>query len=489
MANITFNNSYAQLPDIFFSEIQPEKSPNPSLIRLNNQLAETLGVNVDWLSSDLGLAMLSGQVLPEDATPIAMVYAGHQFGNWTSPLGDGRALLIGEIIDKKGVRRDLHLKGSGKTAYSRNGDGKSALGPVLREYIVSEAMAALGVPTTRALAAVTTGETIYRDTPQQGAILTRVAQSHIRIGTFQYFYAQGDDKALKTLSDYVIERHYPEVKDTQSPYKELLNKIVDGQVILIAKWMSFGFIHGVMNTDNTQIAGETLDYGPCAFMDTFDPMKTFSAIDEDGRYAWANQPHIAQWNLARLAEAILPLLDPDPNIASQIAADAVNSFNSHFQIQFLQIFREKFGLLSDDVDYSALIEDTFETMAANNVDFTLFFRNLTRIAAGMPDTILQDLFDDPKACDTWLVSWRHCLLEDKASQDQSLKIMRERNPIFIPRNHQIEKALRTAENGDFSLFNQLIEILSNPFSEQPEHSEFEKAPLKSEIIHKTFCGT
>ena len=489
MTKLSFDNSYAALPDSFFQIVQPDKAPDPVLIRVNTGLADLLGLDQDWVNSKDGLAMFSGQALPKEAEPIAMAYAGHQFGGWVPQLGDGRALLLGEVIAKDGVRRDIQLKGSGRTPFSRAGDGKSALGPVLREYIVSEAMAALGVPTTRALAAITTGEDVYRNNVQPGAVFTRVAQSHIRIGTFQYFSALGDENSVKTLSDYVIKRHFPEVREDDNPYKGLLRAIVERQADLIAQWMSFGFIHGVMNTDNMQVVGETIDYGPCAFMDDFHPQKVFSSIDRHGRYAWINQPTIAQWNLERLSETLLFLLADDQDQAVKEAEEVLSGFGERFSKSFSNAFCQKLGLQCSNEKHDDFIEDIFSVMAENEVDFTLFFRHLTRVAAGEPDDVLCGLFNDSTACREWLKTWRKHLLQDKFDQDERVAAMRQVNPIFIPRNHRIEEAIQAAQLGDFKPFNCLVDVLAKPFNEQPDNAEFEKDPAPEEVVHHTFCGT
>jgi uncharacterized protein YdiU (UPF0061 family) len=461
----------------------------PTLIRVNTELASFMGIDVDWLSSNEGFAMLSGQKLPEGADPIAMAYAGHQFGGWSPKLGDGRALLIGEVIAKDGVRRDIQLKGSGHTPFSRSGDGKSALGPVLREYIVSEAMAALGVPTTRALAAVSTGENVIRNGVEPGGVFTRVAQSHVRICTFQYFYARQDHDAVKVLADYVIERHYPEAANEVNPYATLFCLIAERQAELIAKWMSFGFIHGVMNTDNVQIAGETIDYGPCAFMDDFHPQKVFSSIDQYGRYAWGKQSEIGQWNLMRLADTLLPLIDDDLENAKKIAQEAIQNFNVVFVNSIFKKFSRKLGLLSDDESQNDLIASTFEIMAKNEVDFTLFFRHLTKIYGGGEIDFLCSLFKDPMACENWLTMWRKHLSHDTENDKERLKAMRAYNPILIPRNHRIAEAINAGEQGDFKIFHRLVDALAKPYEEQQEYADLEKAPAPVEIVNQTFCGT
>ncbi|PCJ96619.1 MAG: hypothetical protein COA45_10945 [Zetaproteobacteria bacterium] len=489
MRKIPFDNSYARLPEVFFALVQPEKAPDPAWIRVNTELADFLELDRDWILSEEGLAMFSGKALPKEAKPIAMAYAGHQFGGWVPRLGDGRALLLGEVIAQDGMRHDIQLKGAGKTPFSRAGDGKSALGPVLREYIVSEAIAALGVPTTRALAAVTTGETVHRDSIQPGAVLTRVAQSHVRIGTFQYFSACGDEKAVKTLADYVIDRHYPEVKQHANPYKALLKEIVERQAVLIAQWMSFGFIHGVMNTDNMQVVGETIDYGPCAFMDEYHPQKVFSSIDRQGRYSWMNQPTIAQWNLARLAETLLFLLAEDQDQAVKEAEGALGAFNDKFSERFSNVFSQKLGLQWSGEEHRDFIENTLSVMAESEVDFTLFFRHLTCVAGGESEKVLRSLFNDPTDCDKWLKTWRIYLTKDNWDQERRVAVMRRKNPIFIPRNHRIEDAIQAAQKGDYKPFNLLVDILKNPFTEQPENAELEKAPTPEEVVHHTFCGT
>ena len=512
----TFDNSYARLPAKFYAPAQPGSCSAPKLLRLNKPLAEKLGLDPSWLASEAGLAMLSGGQLPAGAEPIAMAYAGHQFGGWSPQLGDGRAILLGEIIAKDGVRHDIQLKGSGRTRWSRSGDGKAGLGPVLREYIVSEAMAALGVPTTRALAAVTTGERILRRPPEPGAIVARVARSHVRIGTFQYFYARQDGDAVKRLADYVIARHYPEVDGaevdgaevdgaevdgaeadgaevdnvaTGRRYRMLFQYIVKTQAQLVAQWMALGFIHGVMNTDNVQIAGETLDYGPCAFIDNYHPNKVFSSIDRNGRYAWGNQPTMAQWNLTRLAETLLPLLNPDKDEAVAWVKEALAGFQNTFVKRLGGRFRAKLGLLDDASEHGDMVNTTLATLATHAVDFTLFFRHLTRVADGAPADDLRALFDAPSACDVWLTQWRQQLKHDPDPAAQRLARMRRSNPILIPRNHRIEEAIQAAYREDYAPFHRLVEALANPFEEQPEHAELELAPQPDEVVEHTFCGT
>lgn len=489
MSPVAFDNSYARLPEKFFKKVDPNAPPSPKLIRANTELASFLGIDLDWFISNDGLAMLSGQKLPDGADPLAMAYAGHQFGGFSPKLGDGRAVLLGEVIAQDGTRMDIQLKGSGHTPFSRSGDGKSALGPVLREYIISEAMAKLGVPTTRALAAVSTGENVVRNGLEPGGVFTRVAQSHIRIGTFQYFYARQDNEAVKVLADYVIERHYPEAANADNPYATMLSLIAARQAELIAKWMSFGFIHGVMNTDNVQIVGETIDYGPCAFMDDFHPQKVFSSIDQYGRYAWGKQSEIGQWNLMRLADTLLPLIDDDLDNAEKIAEEAIQNFNVLFLNSIFTKFSRKLGLLSDDESQNDLISSTFQVMTENEVDFTLFFRHLTKIYGGGETDFLCSLFKDPATCENWLTMWRKYLSHDKGNDKERLEVMRAYNPILIPRNHRIAEAIKAGEQGDFKAFHRLVDALAKPFDEQSQYADLEQAPEPVEIVHQTFCGT
>tara|TARA_R110002073_G_scaffold180366_5_gene338725 strand:- start:238 stop:1701 length:1464 start_codon:yes stop_codon:yes gene_type:complete len=487
MTAIPFDNSYARLPDAFFARVMPARVPEPSLLKVNETLAEQLGLDTAWLYSEEGVSMLSGNLLPSNAEPISMAYAGHQFGGWVPQLGDGRAILLGEILDKNGVRHDIQLKGSGRTPFSRRGDGKAALGPVLREYLVSEAMAALGVPTTRSLAVMLTGETVSRDTLLPGAILTRVAQNHVRVGTFQYFYAREDWESLRTLTDYIISRDYPHVQQAQNPYLAFLTAVVERQATLIAKWMCIGFIHGVMNTDNMQIAGETIDYGPCAFMDNFHPEKVFSSIDQYGRYAWNQQPVIAQWNLMRLAETLIPILGDVKEKAIQVKK-VINQFNSLFNRHLLQGFSNKLGLLAEDSN-EEIIKETFSIMTENEVDFTLFFRQLTRITTGESEKDFLALLASPESGKEWLLKWRKCISDDAVPNADRIALMRQANPIFIPRNHRIEAVIKSAVQGNFKPFHLLAKILSHPYEVQPKHASFESPPKPEEVVCQTFCGT
>lgn len=478
-APISFDNSYARLPSRFYAKLNPDVAPKPELLRLNNRLATEIGVDPDWLDSTDGLAMLSGAAVAEGSEPLAMAYAGHQFGGWSHQLGDGRAHLLGEVVGPDGIRRDIQLKGSGQTPFSRMGDGKAALGPVLREYIISEFMAAVGVPTTRALAATLTGARVQRETGQPGAVLARVAQSHVRVGTFQYFYAREDTDAVKTLADYVIDRHYPDAAKTDAPYRSLLQHIVDRQAKLIAQWMSLGFIHGVMNTDNMQIAGETIDYGPCAFMDAFNPKSVFSSIDHGGRYAWGNQPNIGVWNLSRLAETLLPLLDADTDAAVSIAQEVVGTFSPTFNAALNGRYGRKFGV-ADEPEFT---QSTFRTMTEQGVDYTLFFSGLTRVANGGDQGQVVDLFYEAKAGADWVAMWQAKL--DPAR----LPEMAAENPVYIPRNHRVEQALSAANSGDFKPFETLLDVLADPFTAQSEYDAYEAPPKPEEVVQETFCGT
>jgi uncharacterized protein YdiU (UPF0061 family) len=495
MAAIAFDNSYARLPEAFFARVRPAEVPQPGLIKVNRALARDLGLDPDWLASAEGVAMLAGNTLPETAEPIAMAYAGHQFGGWSPQLGDGRAILIGEVVAADGVRRDVQLKGSGRTPFSRQGDGKAPLGPVIREYLVSEAMAALGVPTTRALAAVTTGEVVERETRQPGGVLTRVAQSHVRVGTFQYFYARDEQVLLKQLADYVIARHYPDAQQAENPYRGLLEGVIARQAELIAQWLQIGFIHGVMNTDNMQIAGETIDFGPCAFMEDFDAATVLSSIDRHGRYAWGNQASIGQWNLSRLAEALLPLLGPDENTAVAEATAALDAYGPRFEALFTQGFRRKLGLApvadGKETEADAFLDETFTTLSQQRVDFTLFFRRLTQVANGSDAQPLLALFAEASAGEQWLAGWRAVsgFAAGTAGDAERAAAMQRVNPIYIPRNHRVEQAIQGALRGDYADFERLNAVLARPFDEQPDAAAYEQPAAPDEVVQRTFCGT
>lgn len=480
---IQFDNSYATLPDRFFARVAPTPVAAPRLIKLNLSLAEQLRLDAGWLASPDGVGFLAGQAVPEGADPIATAYAGHQFGNFVPQLGDGRAILLGEVIDRDGIRRDLQLKGAGPTPFSRRGDGRAALGPVLREYIVSEAMAALGIPTTRALAAVLSGDRVQRETMLPGAVLTRVASSHIRIGTFQFFAAREDIEALRHLADHVINRHYPEAATDAHPYRALLAQVIARQAALVARWMHVGFIHGVMNTDNVSIAGETIDYGPCAFMDAYDPAAVFSSIDQGGRYAYANQPRIALWNLTRLAECLLPLLDDDPAAAIELAKTALSEFALAFQPAYMAGMRAKLGL-PEAGDSDLLVTDFLQLLAENEADFTLAFRRLCNAADG-DSSELRVMFAEPAAFEAWISKWQ----QQRTATSPDGAALRRINPAFIPRNHRIEAVIAAAVRGDFAPFEELLTVLAHPYDDQQAFAAYAEPPLPEQRVLKTFCGT
>lgn len=490
-ATIPFDNSYARLPDAFFAPVDPTPVEAPQLIAFNRALAEELGLDAEMLERH-GAGYFSGNVALPGSLPLAMAYAGHQFGQFVPRLGDGRAILIGEVVDRAGKRRDIQLKGAGPTPYSRRGDGRAALGPVLREYIISEAMHALGIPTTRALAAVTTGQPVYRDRVLPGAVFTRVAASHIRVGTFQFFAARGEVENLRILADHVIERHYPELKGAELPYLALLDAVAERQASLIARWLGVGFIHGVMNTDNMTISGETIDFGPCAFMDRYDPRTVFSSIDQHGRYAFGNQPGIGQWNIARLAEALLPILDDDEDKALEAANAAVGRFMDRFQAHWKTVIRAKLGLADAERDSDQdLIRDLLVTLYEQKADYTLAFRRLADATEDeSADAALGALLEDPTALGPWLAAWRERLSQDTATPQARAAAMRRVNPAFIPRNHKVEEALAAAiDDGDFSLFAALNDVLSRPYEDQPAFAAYAEPPKPGEEITATFCGT
>jgi uncharacterized protein YdiU (UPF0061 family) len=441
-----FANTYARLPERFYARLNPTAVAAPRLVKLNRELAQDLGLDPDELANQQGVEILAGNRVAEGSEPLAEAYAGHQFGHFVPQLGDGRANLLGEVMGRDAIRYDIQLKGSGPTPFSRGGDGKAALGPVLREYIVSEAMAALGVPTTRALAAVTTGERVLRDTVLPGAVFTRVAASHLRVGTFQYFAARGDMEATRILADYAIGRHYPEAAQAKQPYRALLDGVVGRHARLVAQWLLLGFIHGVMNTDNTSISGETIDYGPCAFMEAYDPAKVFSSIDHQGRYAYGNQPRAAHWNLARLAEALLPLLQEEQGseeAALASAQEALAAFAPQFETALAAGLGRKLGLLTDHEGDDSLAQDLLRRMAENRADFTLTFRRLSTAAFGPEgDQAVRTLFAEPSAYDAWAEQWRRRLEEEPVSPQERAAAMRRSNPAFIPRNHLVQEGPR-----------------------------------------------
>jgi uncharacterized protein YdiU (UPF0061 family) len=485
-----FQNSYAALPDNFFARVAPTPVAAPRLIKLNRRLAEELGLDPDQLETPEGVEILAGKTVPSGADPIAMAYAGHQFGHFVPQLGDGRAILLGEVLDRNGVRRDIQLKGSGPTPFSRRGDGRAALGPVLREYIVSEAMFALGIPTTRSLAAVLTGEPVYRETALPGAVLTRVATSHIRVGTFQYFAARRDTEAVRRLADHVIGRHYPELADVERPYHALLSAVIGRQAALVARWMNVGFIHGVMNTDNSSISGETIDYGPCAFMDAYDPATVFSSIDEMGRYAFANQPRIALWNLTRLAECLLPLFSDDQEQAVRDAETALDGFPEQFTTAYEAGLRRKLGLFTAHPDDQNLAQALLDAMAAGKADFTLTFRRLSQAASDGNDAEVGAVFQEPAGFDEWAPRWRQRLAQEPQAPAERQAAMQAVNPAFIPRNHRIEAAIAAAVgNDDFAPFQELITVLASPYLDQPAFAAYGEPPQPDQRVLQTFCGT
>lgn len=490
MNSILFDNSYAKLPDRFVARVDPTRPSAPDLIALNRDLARQLGIDPDWLEGPEGLDFLSGRVIAPGSEPIATAYAGHQFGNFVPQLGDGRAILLGEVIDRDGRRRDIQLKGAGRTPFSRRGDGRAALGPVLREFLVSEAMAALGIPTTRTLAATVTGDPVQRDRPLPGAVLVRVAASHIRVGTFQFFAARQDVDALRILADHVIERHYPEAAHGQRPYEALLEQVVEAQADLIARWMLVGFIHGVMNTDNMSIAGETIDYGPCAFLDRYDPATVFSSIDQQGRYAFGNQPQIGLWDLTRFAETLLPLLADDESEAIAIAETGLAKFAPCFAKARVAGLLRKLGIAEGREDDAQLAETVLAELQRNLVDYTLFFRRLSgAVGPGAGDEPVRELFADPTAADALLTTWRARLPLERRSAAEIKHDMDAVNPAYIPRNHRIEEVITAAEKGDFAPFETLRGVLSRPFDDQPEHAAYQNPPLEHERVRATFCGT
>jgi uncharacterized protein YdiU (UPF0061 family) len=491
-----FDNTYARLPQYFYARVNPTPVASPRMVKVNMELARRLQLDANALTSEQGLEILVGNRVAEGADPLAQAYAGHQFGHFVPQLGDGRANLLGEVIARDGVRYDIQLKGSGRTPFSRGGDGRAALGPVLREYIVSEAMAALGVPTTRALAAVTTGERVLRETALPGAVLTRVAASHLRVGTFQYFAARGDTEGIRRLADYAIARHYPKAAQAKQPYRSLLDGVIARQAHLVAQWMLLGFIHGVMNTDNTSISGETIDYGPCAFMEAFDPDKVFSSIDHQGRYAYSNQPLAAHWNLMRLAEALLPVLEQEEGTqkaALASANEALAAFGPQFEAAHIAGLRRKLGLFTEHEGDAALAQDLLDRMAANRADFTLTFRRLCDAVAGPKGHEgVRALFAEPAAYDSWATGWRQRLGLEKESVlgQERATAMRMTNPVFIPRNHMVEAALNTAiERQDFQPFEELLKVVSRPYEDGPNLERYAAPARPEECVSQTFCGT
>ena len=486
----SFDNSYARDLTDMYLRVNPTQVAAPRLIAFNTALAEELGLDRRGLEEDAA-AIFSGNLIPHGAEPLAMAYAGHQFGHFVPQLGDGRAILLGEVIDIYGARRDIQLKGAGPTPFSRRGDGRAALGPVLREYIVSEAMHALGIPATRALSAVLTGERVQRETGKPSAVFTRVAASHIRVGTFQFFAARGDKASVRRLADYAIARHYPELIGGEHPYAAFLSAVMERQARLIAQWMGVGFIHGVMNTDNMAVSGESIDFGPCAFLDNYHPNKVFSSIDEYGRYAYSNQSVIAQWNLARLAETLLPLLDADEVKALALANEMIGAFPGRFERHWINAMRRKLGLLSAEEGDEALVKEWLALLLDNNMDFTIAFRRLGGAQEAMEEKdSFRSLFTDVAAFDAWHGVWHARLADEPQTREARAELMRQSNPARIPRNHRIEEVIRAAEDeGNFAPFHEMLASVSEPFDTKTAFATFELTPEVGEEVTRTFCGT
>jgi uncharacterized protein YdiU (UPF0061 family) len=486
---LAFDNSYARLPDRFYARVLPTPVSRPLLLAYNASLASTLGLTNEEVESNTGIEIFAGNLIPEGAEPIALAYAGHQFGGFVPQLGDGRAILLGEIDALDGQHYDLQLKGSGRTPFSRNGDGRAALGPVLREYLLSEAMAKLGVPTTRALVAVTTGEFVERETPLPGAVLTRVALSHLRIGTFQYFAARRDHDALKLLVDYALVRLYPNLSTRDSPAIQLLDAVLETQAAIVAKWQAIGFVHGVMNTDNMSISGETIDYGPCAFLDAFDPERTFSSIDRRGRYRFANQPHIAHYNLTCLAEALRFLVNDNAELAASEVNEHLSLFPRQFRAAYSAELRRKLGLLTERDSDWALAQELLEHMATERVDYTQCFYRLSQVLAPGDDHSVLKQFSNGDWFRDWIGKWRHRLAQDGQPHAAQYRLMRQSNPVFIPRNHRVQEAINAATVGDLAPFERLHATLDAPYTDQPEATELMLPPGDEQWSYQTFCGT
>ena len=477
-----FDNTYSRLPKVMSSQLTPIPVENPKLTIFNHGFSKELGLDFSSLNNNQIASIFSGNLLPKESKCIAQAYAGHQFGYFTM-LGDGRAILIGEHLSKNNKRFDIQFKGSGKTPYSRNGDGRAALGPMLREYIVSEAMHSLGIPTTRSLAVVKTGENVIRETPLPGAILTRVAASHIRVGTFQYVTATEDEKNLKTLFDYTIDRHYPKIKDSKTPAIDLLKIVMEKQIKLVVDWMRVGFIHGVMNTDNMAISGETIDYGPCAFMDAYDPETVFSSIDHNGRYAYFNQPGITKWNLARFAETLLPLIDKNKDKAIKIVTEIINNFGEIYKKNWLEMMKKKLGLIGEKDNNEKLINDLLSLLHEQKADYTNTFCSL------MNEDVQNDKIFNNKEFIDWHQKWKECLAKNNNSTEESLKLMRSVNPIVIPRNHKVEEVLEAANKDDLNPFHDFLKVLEKPYENQIKNNNYQSPAPPSEKKYQTFCGT
>jgi len=482
------DNSFVRELEGLYVPWQGAPVAEPRLLALNDELAAELGLDPEALQADGGVDVLAGKVVPDGASPVAQAYAGHQFGSYSPRLGDGRALLLGEILDTHGRRRDLHLKGSGRTPFARGGDGKAVVGPMLREYVIGEAMHALGIPTSRALAVVATGEDIVRDAVLPGAVLARVAASHIRVGTFQYAAMNGGSELVRRLADYSIVHHHPHAAEAENPYLAFYEAVIDTQASLVAQWMLVGFIHGVMNTDNMAISGETIDYGPCAFMDAFDPATVFSSIDHGGRYAYGNQPHVAPWNLARLAEALLPVIDNDKDTAVAAATDALQTFPDRFHRYWSAGMRAKLGLTEPDDVTGALIDDLLRLLYEQAVDYTSSFRALSASLRGDAGPA-HVLFAEPFAFDAWADRWREQLAHERSDPGETATAMDRVNPLYIPRNNQVEEALAAATAGDLEPFQRLLDVLAHPFDERPGLESYAAPAPASWGPYRTFCGT
>lgn len=476
---INFNNTYSKLPNVFFQNVVPSSAISPEIIAINNDLAEYLNININETSNEDLANILSGKKILTESEPIAMTYAGHQFGSFVPQLGDGRAILLGETIAKSDIRYDIQIKGSGRTQYSRNGDGKYPLGPAIREYLVSEYMNNIGIPTTRSLALTLTGDTVYRESPLQGASLIRVARGHIRIGTFEYFSHRKDIQNLKILADYSIKRFYPHVEKSLNKYLEFFKSVAENNISLVAKWMSVGFIHGVMNTDNTSISSETIDYGPCAFLDEYTGDKVFSSIDYFGRYSYNNQRNIILWNLSILANSLIDLIDENKDIAIEKLKSELNKLPEMMDHYWKKSMMSKFGLFDINTPYddTVLINKFLTKLENNHLDFTNSFR-------GLSEDILKNNLND-----SFYIDWKKRLNNQPESISESIQIMNKSNPILIPRNHQIESAIKAAYENDFSLFNRLIKAYNNPFSISANDAVLASPPTKENKIRKTYCGT
>lgn len=488
-SHINFDNSYSRLPGQFYTRQNPVPVSAPSLIRINHTLAEELNIDPIWLESEEGISTVTGNKIPIGGDPIATVYAGHQFGGWSPQLGDGRAILLGEVLNKQNQRYDFQLKGSGPTPYSRGGDGRAAIGPILREYIVSEAMAAFHIPTTRILAAAATGDHVYRQNILPGAILVRIAKSHIRIGTFEFFSSRNDQESLRLLADHVIQRHYPEAAKQENPVLAMLDAVIENQAHLIASWQQIGFIHGVMNTDNILLSGETVDYGPCAFMDEYHPETVFSSIDRNGRYAYDNQPTIGRWNLIQLAQVLIPLLDKDTEKARELAQKSINKYMILLMKSYQNDMALKLGICNAIPDDIKLIKDLLDVMAEDKMDYTLTFRYLSDLAGDDARNGVGDLVTLSEKFNFWLERWQKRLLLDAQTSIQRQARMYAKNPVFIPRNHLIEEAIQAAEDGNLNPFHQLVDIFTHPFEYKVELKKYALAPRPEQVVKETFCGT